>query len=372
MQIACQFFDVSLAFGTLLAHSIFLNPLAHTNMKLDIPLIDVSPFWSLKREDPQTKALLNQIDLALKDIGFLCITGTPLSASYIENAQAVAQRFFDLPLAEKLKTAAIKYKSRGYTALGEQGLSYAMDAEDIKQNTVQPADLFERYRIGPIDDFTQLGESVKPFLETAYAPNQWPYQVASFESVMKDYYKSMNQLSRNLLKMFALTLDLDENWFEDKVDKGMSSLAINHYPTQETPPLPGQLRAGAHADFGTLTIVAATSGPGGLQIRNKNKEWIDVSTNPNCLIVNIGDMMAQWSNDRWVSTVHRVVNPPAEVAKENKRLSMVFFHQPNPDAVVSCIPTCASESNPIKYKDTLAGVYISEKINRNFKSYRSA
>jgi len=83
-------------------------------------------------------------------------------------------------------------------------------------------------------------------------------------------------------------------------------------------------------------------------------------------------MMAQWSNDRLVSTVHRVINPAREVAKISKRLSMVFFHQPNPDAVVSCIPTCSTDSNPIKYKDTLAGVYISEKINRNFRSYRSA
>ena len=340
-------------------------------MTQEIPLIDLSPFWSSQREAPETKRLLQSVDSALKETGFLCITGTPLVPSYVANAQAVAQSFFDLPLEEKMKSAAIKFKSRGYTALGEQGLSYAMDADDLKQNTAQPADLFERYRIGPIEDFASMGEEVKPFLETAYAPNQWPSGVAQFEPAMKDFYQSMNQLSRDLLKIFALTLDLDESWFEDKISRGMSSLAINHYPAQETPPLPGQLRAGAHTDFGTLTIVAATSGPGGLQIRNRQKEWIDVATAPDCFVVNIGDMMAQWSNDRWVSTVHRVVNPPREVAKNSKRLSMVFFHQPNPDAIVSCIPTCANDSNPIKYKDTLAGVYISEKINRNFRSYRS-
>ena len=112
-------------------------------MTQEIPLIDLSPFWSSKREAAETKHLLQSVDSALKETGFLCITGTPLLPSYIENAQAVAQSFFDLPLEEKMKSAAIKFKSRGYTALGEQGLSYAMDADDLKQNTAQPADLFE-------------------------------------------------------------------------------------------------------------------------------------------------------------------------------------------------------------------------------------
>ena len=337
-------------------------------MTQEIPLIDLSPFWSSQREAPETKRLLQSVDSALKETGFLCITGTPLVPSYVANAQAVAQSFFDLPLEEKMKSAAIKFKSRGYTALGEQGLSYAMDADDLKQNTAQPADLFERYRIGPIDDYASMGEEVKPFLETAYAPNQWPSGVAQFEPAMKDFYQSMNQLSRDLLKIFALTLDLDESWFEDKINRGMSSLAINHYPAQETPPLPGQLRAGAHTDFGTLTIVAATSGPGGLQIRNRQKEWIDVATAPDCFVVNIGDMMAQWTNDRWVSTVHRVANPAPGQALSSRRLSLVFFHQPNPDALIDCIPTCVDANHGKKYQPVNAGDYISATINRHFKS----
>ena len=102
-----------------------------------------------------------------------------------------------------------------------------------------------------------------------------------------------------------------------------------------------------------------------------NKQWVDVDTRPDCFVVNIGDMMAQWTNDRWVSTVHRVINPPIDPTQDNKRLSLVFFHQPNPDAQVTCIPTCCGQENPAKYSNTLAGQYISEKINRNFRSYRS-
>jgi len=340
-------------------------------MAQEIPVIDLSPFWLEPKSSTLTKNLLVQIDSALKQTGFLCIRGTPVSPSYVKTAQSVAQKFFDLPLDEKMKNAAIEFKSRGFTALGEQGLSYAMDADDLKQNTAQPSDLFERFRIGPIDDFQSLGDAVKPFLQSAYAPNQWPKSIPLFEPTMKNYYRKMDQLSKDLLKIFALCLGLDELWFEDKVNHSMSSLAINHYPAQEKPALPGQLRAGAHTDFGTLTIVAATTGPGGLQIRDKQKQWIDIDTTPNCFVINIGDMMAQWTNDRWVSTVHRVVNPPSEIANKSPRLSMVYFHQPNPEAIISCIPTCNDINNPPKYSDTLAGTYISEKINRNFKSYRS-
>ena len=338
---------------------------------MQIPLIDLSPFWQAERNTAALKILLLAVDGALRDTGFLCITGTPLSAAYVAQAQSVAQSFFDLPLEEKMKNAAVIHKSRGYTALGEQGLSYAMDADDLKQSTAQPPDLFERYRIGPIDDASSLGAATAPFKQSAYAPNQWPAGVPQFEPVMRDFYGSMKNLSGDLMKIFALTLGLKESWFDDKIDHGMSSLAINHYPEQNTPPLPGQLRAGAHTDFGTLTIVAATNSPGGLQIRSKDKQWVDVATTPDSFVVNIGDMMARWSNDRWVSTVHRVVNPPEEVARVSKRLSMVFFHQPNPEAVVSCIPTCADAAHPAKYTDVLAGDYISEKINRNFRNYRA-
>ena len=338
----------------------------------DLPLIDLSPMWAESTDASAIDKLLSQIDLALRETGFLCVKGTPYTPEYVRHVQAVAQSYFDLPTEIKMKNAAIQYKSRGYTALGEQGLSYASDDDELKQNTTQPPDLFERYRIGPIENYQHLGPIVQPYLQTAYAPNQWPDLPHDFEAVMRDFYQSMDQLSRTLMQLFAMTLGLDRHWFDGKIDRGMSSLAINYYPTQSKPPLPGQLRAGAHTDFGTLTIVAATAGPGGLQIRDRvNKQWVDVDTRPDCFVVNIGDMMAQWTNDRWVSTVHRVINPPIDPTQDNKRLSLVFFHQPNPDAQVTCIPTCCGQENPAKYSNTLAGQYISEKINRNFRSYRS-
>ncbi len=165
---------------------------------------------------------------------------------------------------------------------------------------------------------------------------------------------------------------MDEQWFDSRVDREMSSLCLNHYPAPSGPPLPGQLRAGAHTDYGTLTIVAPTGEPGGLQVRVRGGDWEDVFVAPGTFVVNIGDMMAQWTNDRWVSTLHRVANPPLESRVPTRRLSLVYFHQPNPDALVECIPTCRDASRPPKYAPVTAGDYISRKINLHFQSYRAA
>jgi isopenicillin N synthase-like dioxygenase len=109
-----------------------------------------------------------------------------------------------------------------------------------------------------------------------------------------------------------------------------------------------------------------------LQVRTKNGQWQDVSVEPGTFVVNIGDMMAQWTNDRWVSTVHRVANPSLGQAAGSRRLSLVFFHQPNPDAVIDCIPTCIPAGGEKKYQPVIAGEYINAKIRRHFKSFLAA
>ena len=331
-----------------------------------IPLLDLSAYYQAAGNTDDLKQLLCQVDQALCEIGFLCVKGKPLTEELVKRAQAAALAFFDLPLQEKNEVKAAKFAHRGYTGLAELGLSYAMDASDLKQDRRAPADLFERYRIGPVAEFSaSLREQ---YGQTAYAPNIWPKQPSDFAALMQSYYEQANQLAQDLLGVFALALGLERDWFKNKVDHSMASLALNHYPAQTEPALPGQLRAGPHTDYGTLTIVAPTAAPGGLQIRTKSGQWQDVSVEPGTFVVNIGDMMAQWTNDRWVSTVHRVANPAPGQALSSRRLSLVFFHQPNPDALIDCIPTCVDANHGKKYQPVNAGDYISAKINRHFKS----
>ncbi len=331
-----------------------------------IPLLDLSPYYQAAGSTQDVKQLLCQVDQALCEIGFLCVKGTPLTQEFVRRVQGAALEFFDLALPEKNAVKAVKFANRGYTGLAELGLSYSMDASDLKQDRRAPADLFERYRIGPVDQFS--ASLLEQYGQTAYAPNIWPERPLEFASLMQSYYQQANQLAQDLLGLFALALNLERNWFESKVDHSMASLALNHYPAQTEPALPGQLRAGPHTDYGTLTIVAPTAAPGGLQIRTKSGNWQDVSVEPGTFVVNIGDMMAQWTNDRWVSTVHRVANPNPGQLLSSRRLSLVFFHQPNPDALIDCIPTCVDATQGKKYQPVNAGDYISAKINRHFKN----
>ena len=336
----------------------------------NIPLIDLTAFYEADRASSQFKQLSCQIDQVLSDIGFLCIRGTKLDPAEIRLAQEVAMAFFDQPQDEKNRVRNRQFANRGYTPLAELGLSYSEDADDLKTDHSAPPDLFERYRIGPVDAYATLPRS--PFARTAYAPNIWPTRPRDFRRVMEAYSRGMSGLARDLLSLFALALGLQADWFADKIDRSMASLAINDYPAQLTPPRPGQLRAGPHTDYGTVTIVAPTNAPGGLQVRTSTGHWEDVSVEPGTFVVNIGDLMAQWTNDRWVSTVHRVANPDSTAGNAGRRLSLIYFHQPNPDALIECIPTCVSPDYPAKYRPVLAGDYITAKIARHFKSYLAA
>jgi isopenicillin N synthase-like dioxygenase len=327
-------------------------------MARTIPVIDLSAYFNPDRSAADLKALLDAVDAALCDLGFLCIKGHPVPAALIEATQNEAITFFDSPQAHKNGALARRHRSRGYTALGDIALSHAMPAGDRSL----PADLFERYRIGPFglpDD-----EYHRSRIDTVYPPNVWPSQQPTFQPVMQAWYRAMSTLSRDLMRIFALVLRIPEGWFDGKIDREMSSLCINHYPALAEAPAPGQLRAGPHTDYGTLTIVAPTDAPGGLQVRLRHGEWEDVTVERGAFVVNIGDMMAQWTNDRWVSTLHRVANPPLEGAVPTRRLSLVYFHQPNPDTQVECIPSCVGSGE--RYEPVPAGRYILDKIAAHF------
>jgi isopenicillin N synthase-like dioxygenase len=163
----------------------------------------------------------------------------------------------------------------------------------------------------------------------------------------------MERLDLELMRLAALALGVDEHFFEAKLDKHITAMRLNFYPEQRTAPQPDQLRAGAHTDYGLLTILNGESAPGGLQVQTRDGSWIDVETAPDSFVVNIGDLMMRWSNDRWVSNPHRVVNPPAEIAARARRLSIAFFLHPNYDATIECI----APPGQAKYPPIGSGAY---------------
>ena len=142
----------------------------------------------------------------------------------------------------------------------------------------------------------------------------------------------MERLVGDLMRVVALGLGIDEHFFDDKIDKHITAMRLNFYPEVKEPPKPGQLRGGEHTDYGLLTILNGENVPGGLQVQTRKGQWIDVETDPSNFVCNIGDLLMRWTNDRWVSNVHRVATPPGSAAGA-KRLSIAFFHHPNYDAV---------------------------------------
>lgn len=313
-----------------------------------IPTIDMSRFTH--GTPTERDAVVRQVAETCERIGFFLIKGHGVSDDLIAQTYGSARAFFDLPKEEKLEVKRNRAEvSRGYNSLADQSLSRSM-------GILSPPDLQESFNIGPLnaepDPYFTEG-----FGAIHFAPNQWPKKPADFHQNAAAYYGAMEKVSWQLMRIFALSLGLDESFFDGKIDKHVSSLRFINYPDQPTPPAEGQKRAGEHTDYGALTILKVEDSPGGLQVRDRAGHWIDIGYVPGTFVVNIGDLMMQWTNDRWISTLHRVMNPPVDAAAGSRRISLVFFHQPNYDAEVACLSTCASAGNPAKYAPTTSGAH---------------
>ncbi|MFT4267230.1 MAG: 2-oxoglutarate and iron-dependent oxygenase domain-containing protein [Xenophilus sp.] len=317
---------------------------------MTVPIIDLAPYFGGTGEGKAQVA--RQVDEACRSIGFLVITHHGIDPALIERVSALSRQFFDLPLAEKRKVDRPRDDAvRGYSAVGEEGLSYSLEE-------ATPGDLKESFSIGPSDvpdDDYHRG----PAAGAHFEPNSWP-PIAGFREAFEQYFEAMSDLSRSLMRIFALALSLPETYFDDRIDRHISMFRVLSYPPQREAPLPGQLRAGAHSDYGSLTIVLPDDK--GLQVQNKAGQWVDVPLVEGGLVVNIADLMMQWTNDQWVSTMHRVVNPPFEVAQTHRRQSLVFFHQPNYDAMVECLPTCLAPGEQPKYAPISSGDHLTSKF----------
>jgi isopenicillin N synthase-like dioxygenase len=313
---------------------------------LDVPVIDIAPYMQGTAADKQ--AVADAVDLACRDIGFLVIRGHGVAPGLIAQMREVSRAFFDLPLALKQRVARpAPDVARGYIGLDEESLARSRDPG------AYGSDLNESFMIGPVD-VPPPEVLCSPGAGKHYAPNLWPEQPAGLRDTWSTYYRAMGALATTLMRIFALALKLPEHHFDSSIDRHISRLRVRNYPAQLTPPQPGQIRAGAHSDYGSLTILATEDKPGGLQVCNADGTWVDVPIVPDGFIVNIGDLLARWTNDTWVSTLHRVVNPPRDAGPDTRRQSLVFFHNPNHDArIASLVPDV-----PAKYPPTTSGEHL--------------
>ncbi|MCM3896972.1 isopenicillin N synthase family oxygenase, partial [Gordonia sputi] len=226
-----------------------------------------------------------------------------------------------------------------------------------------PADLVELFSIGlpevPDDPWFRRAQDLGYF-----AANQWPEHPTRFREIWEAYYREMSALAFELMQLFAVALGLEKNWFDDKVDRPISNLFANHYPPLTAVPEPGQIRVGEHTDYGSLTLLYQSDAVGGLEVL-LDDVWCPIEPIAGSFVVNIGDLMARWTNDRWISTLHRVQNP-AISGPASRRISFPFFCQPNYDAVIETLPTCRQPGGTSRYSTITAGMNVSGKTDVSF------
>lgn len=318
-----------------------------------VPLIDLSG-WT--NGDPATRArIAADLDDGCRRVGFLEITGHGVDPAVAQAMNDAADAFFALPLEEKLRRRPPRPEvNRGYAAAGSEGLAYSIGAEN-------PPDLFEAFNIGEEhvpDDPWHAAERHRIF-----APNVWPETPATFRPALLAWFDEAKRVAQLLTEVFAVALGLPEGFFRDKTDRSTNTLRVVHYERRgpAAPVLDGQMRMGAHTDFGICTVLYADPVPG-LQIVGPDGLWHDVVPAAGNLVVNIGDLTALWTNDRWRSTLHRVVPPPADLDGPFVRRSAAFFHDGNYDALVECLPTCTSADDPPRYGPVVAGEHLLAKV----------
>jgi isopenicillin N synthase-like dioxygenase len=305
-------------------------------------------------EDPDAST---QIDAACRDTGFLVVTNHGVDEVVIDTAWTAATRFFDLPITDKM-AVAMPYAGYPYGYAPVQAERLAASLGDDT-----PPDLKETFSMGPIDrPVLAPTDNAEAFV---YESTPWPKALPELQPALEVYYNAMSDLVARLMTLFAVALGLPRTFFDSRIDRHTSALRLLNYPALLEAPRPGQLRAGAHTDYGTVTVLCADAAPGGLEVlvpSAAGSQWTAVPVPTESLIINLGDAMARWTNDRWRSTLHRVVTPPAPLAAAARRQSIAFFHNANWDAVIECIPTCLGPGDSPRYAPVTAGEHLMSKF----------
>ena len=312
-----------------------------------LPVIDISGLRSPNLRDRE--AVGRAIASACGDLGFMYTAGHEIPRSLQERVLKQAARFFDRNLDTKM---SLNMKNstcnRGYEPLQRQTLEAGA-----------PPDLKEGFYLGedlPLDH---------PRVTAGWfnhGPNQWPADMPEFKAVMMTYHDQMMELGRLLMRGLALSLDLEETFFDEFCVDAMSGLRLLHYPPQPANAAPNEKGCGAHTDWGALTILMQ-DGSGGLQVLGDDGTWFNAPPRADAYVVNLGDMISRWTNDRYRSTMHRVVNMSGK-----ERYSVPFFYTGNPGHMVSVLPNCLEDGETAKYPPTTVQGHMAEMYARTYAS----
>jgi isopenicillin N synthase-like dioxygenase len=317
---------------------------------MDAPVhhIDLAPLIAGGPDHPDGRAVIEAFDRAGRDSGFILLSGHGVDSALIDGAIDAWQRYFDLPLEEKLAhVPATTDANTGYTPFTSQALAYT-------SGEATPPDLMEGYSIGRDDAVGDFYDEHREWFQ----PNIWPDAPADLRDANDALELELRRVADVVLRAMALALDLPEDWLVERNERAVITLRPNHYPSPAADaPEDGQQRLGAHTDYGVMTLLVADPVPG-LQVLRGGR-WHDFTPPHGTILCNIGDMLSMWTNDRWTSTMHRVVAPEPGAGR---RRSIARFLDGDPSVELAPIPSCVGPGEPARYPTVNAGEWLLAKL----------
>lgn len=297
-----------------------------------IPVID---FTGLRQGDlALRKAIAMSMREAFEDFGFIYLNNHSVVQSVIDELFARSIEFFDLPQTRKAEAG-------GYRGAGLSGLDPS-----------KPTDVKERFR-APYDSNLPSG--------------YWPERLPNFREAISVFHEAGLFVLRQVMHGVALSLGLPEEYFDAAHEPHSGAVMLLHYPPITEPLLPGQLRSGAHTDFGTMTLLFHHGSAEGLEIQRSDGSWLHAPSIPGAAIVNVGDLLTRWTNGQLRSVLHRVVLPEREAA-QRPRYSATLFYEPRHEVVISCLEPCHGPTKPALYPPITVGERLEERRRENMRS----
>ncbi len=305
-----------------------------------IPVVDLAVFRS--GNEASKKAFVQTLGNAFEEVGFVAVKNHGIPDDLIADLYKYVQQFFSMSADNKKKyEIAGLAGQRGYTSFGKEHAK-GSDAPDLKE-------------------FFQFGQQVPEGVANSdeYPPNVQVDEVPGFNTTFEKAYRAFEQSGSLLLQAIALYLGLDEHYFDEPVQHGNSILRAIHYPPITAEPK-SAIRAEQHEDINLITLLVGASADG-LQILTRQNEWVGVTSLPEQIVVNVGDMLQRLTNNKLKSTTHRVVNPPREMW-HSSRFSIPFFLHPKGNMSLACLESCVDTAHPKAYEDATAGEYLDERL----------
>jgi isopenicillin N synthase-like dioxygenase len=321
-------------------------------MTFHVPAVDITA-WVAGGTDEEKAAVTAAIDTACREVGFIQILGHGIPVPITDGLASAMDDFFAQDLETKKLSIAPKGTNRGYTPPKAESLSLSLGVESATRMN----DFFEAFNVGlATSDFPEV--ELDPM---EYAENVWP-DVAGYRDRIDAYFAEAGRVARTMTDIFAAALGLPADFFDAYTDHSIDVLRMNNYALPPgTVDLDGDLIGmSEHTDFGIVTVLWADQVKG-LQVLGADGSWNDVSPADDALLINLGDLTARWTNERWMSTLHRV-KPPIVDGTINRRRSAAYFHDGNADATISAIPSTVEPGSEPLYPPITVSEHIRAKL----------